>query len=233
MRPFRKHSIVLSENNTNARFVEASLNSIGFTVSLISDVTETSLKAFAGPIDIIFADSDLICAQKSKILSHIKSHFARVPVVVSMGNYKMNHLEMDFIKLADAVIEWPIKKAEGIKKVVDRLLNPVTGESFRVHPRIQQVMKISWRHEIQSDLQKSEVINIGRGGLFIKHPIFSTQRRSLVHFQFGDKLEASAIVKGAGVVRWICTPGMKTMDVGFGVEFLAVEGDLGHYISKG
>jgi hypothetical protein len=230
MKLIERHAIIISQRDQNAVFLENFLKNLGFKTTVVSDVATVARLAPPTIIDAIFADSNLICAQKSKVLFHLKTVYPSVAIAVTLGTYSANRQYIDLLKVADTVVDWLPKNAEAIKKSINRLLSTVTGEQYRIHPRTHYKLQINWREDSDDIFRKGEVVNICPGGVFIKQPVVSTKRRSLVLFQLGDSKDPATIVKGAGVVRWICTAGMKTQDVGFGLEFLAVDGDLNRYI---
>src|SRR6185437_7477193 len=169
--------------------------------------------AIENQINVILSDVRMPNGDGVELLNNIKERYPELPVVMFVTGFADMSLEDAYDLGADAVFSKPFDR----KALFATVLRAVSAKdeiwSPRHHERVDTELGIRLAAPT-FDIQ-AQIVNIGRGGMFVSMSAPLPQIGDVVTFH----IPGAIATEGKGVVRWVRSQSTASLPAGCGVEF--------------
>ena len=218
-----KGTILLVEDEIDLLDMLAeTLQKTGYEVFKAANGVEAIDQLKKRQFDLLISDIHMPEMDGIELLRVVGKEFNSVPVFLFMSQYAMLSVEEAYDMGAFATLEKPFSRKFFVQ-LVDRYFEHRANPWSNRPPRYPVTSEISIRTPDLKSSLNSRVVNIGRGGAYIRSdgelPTLGTQ----VFFKMEFESNPGVSLSGVGVVRWVREQATADAPVGFGIEFLFLD----------
>lgn len=172
-------------------------------------------------IDAVISDIRMPGGDGIELLSNIKKHNERLPVVLFISGHTDMSLEDAYDKGAEAIFSKPFDK-EVLEKAVEKVLETMSGPTQnKRHLRQDVGLEIEVRFPNFERFLSTTMQNLGRGGFFVTLEDKFPRMEDKVQFKFHyDNNGTKVTIEDTAIVRWVRAQKEGDLLPGCGVEFL-------------
>ena len=170
-------------------------------------------------IDVVISDIRMPEGDGVELLERIRALQPRNPVVILNTGFADISLEDAYDKGADAVFSKPFDRKVLAAAVIKALTEREERWSSRQFERLSSDFNIDLKYSELNLAVQGQVLNIGRGGIFVSlesnFPTIDARVSFCIKFQ-GEGLKK---LEGSGIIRWVRTEKSECGPTGCGIEF--------------
>jgi CheY-like chemotaxis protein len=171
------------------------------------------------PVDAVVSDVRMPGGNGIELLEDIKKLSPKIPVIIlATGLNDLSDADI-YEKGASTILSKPCDLNELVAAVARTLL-PDLQKWRRTHIRFESEIDIQLQAESLSAAVAAKIVNIGRGGLFIKMAAPLPQVGTKITFRISSPDTKSLVFEGSGICRWTRTMNNDVLPTGIGIEFL-------------
>ena len=206
--------LVVDDDDLLRGAIAADFKRKGFQVFEAPNGTDAFKIARENKIDIILSDVRMPNGDGIELLKNIKEHNNELPVVMFVTGFADMTLEEAYDLGADAVFSKPFNR----KALFATVLRAVSDKNEIWSPRHYERVDADLGIHLATPTSEihAQVVNIGRGGVFVSLRPPYPQIGELVKFQIKGIVSA----EGKGVVRWVRSQAATDFPAGCGIEFI-------------
>lgn len=223
--------LIVDDDETLREAIAFDFQRKGFKVLMAAGGNEAYRIVEAQAVDIVLSDVRMPDGDGVKLLGDLKRRNQDSPAVMLVTGYADLDLDQAYDMGADAVFAKPFDRKSLINAVA-RLTMP-RPESWAQRPeRVSVNEKIELKAQELSLANTGNVLNIGRGGMFVaiekKFPLVG----SIMQFQVTFQDPALSPLEGLGIVRWVRPKNQGNLRAGFGLEFQTLDARSSETLTK-
>ncbi len=170
-------------------------------------------------VDVILTDVRMPGGDGIELLDRVKAIHPTLPIVMFITEFSDMSHEEAYNRGADAVFSKPFDQ----KNLFEAVLKIIGDRESVWNSRKSERLPCEFNFHLQlpgiGTAIEGRILNIGRGGVFVKLegplPSVGTLVSFDIHFESGTL----SSISGTGIVRWIRKDHTPSMPSGFGVEF--------------
>jgi CheY-like chemotaxis protein len=170
------------------------------------------------PVDIIILDVRTSSRNGIELLDRIIEKGIGIPVVILVDEFSDLPVTQAYRKNVEAVFTKPFD-LKVLEELIYVIINPTEKEYHCSQERAEVELKVELEFPTLSHSVEAKVVRIEKDGMFV---IISQDQYSnvdnLVIFRI-DFGEASSLLKGRGIVRWVRTKDTSGFSFGCAIEF--------------
>ena len=173
-------------------------------------------------IDLMVSDIHMPGMDGIELLRTVGEKFKSIPVLLFISEYAMLSIEEAYDMGAFATLEKPFSRKLFIQ-MVDRYFENRANPWAHRPPRYPNTSEISIRSPGLKTGVSVRLVNIGRGGAYIRADGEIPALGSQVFFKIDFDSNPDVSLSGVGVVRWVREVPNAEFPAGFGIEFLFLD----------
>ncbi|MDZ4662750.1 MAG: response regulator [Pseudomonadota bacterium] len=183
---------------------------------------ENGMKAFeivkSQKIDAVVSDIRMPGGSGVYLLDQIKKSYPETPIVMLISAFSDLSTEDAYNKGADALFSKPCDLSQLIQ-AVHLSLKPKNERLVRKFERLASDFKVEITSTSLKEAIETQVLSLGRGGMFVAGQWESLNIGSRVSYQLMSNNKVKQIFEGIGVCRWIRKEPEMGLVPGIGIEF--------------
>jgi len=170
-------------------------------------------------IDAIISDIRMPDGDGVELLDRVRSENPGIPVLIFITGYTDLSGADAYNKGAEAIIAKPFN-FEQVSTALVRALSPENTKWGRKNDRLPADFKVELKFENMISAMSAKAINVGRGGMFIKHDSQMPVIGRSVDFKIHISENPPRIFEGRAICRWTRETNPNGLAGGIGIEFL-------------
>jgi len=196
----------------------------GYEVFVADNGRSAHLMLEIEPIRVVISDVRMPNGGGLELLREMRDRYAVCPAVILMSGHADLTLEDSLAEGASAILQKPFPIQDLLERVEIEVARSKRAAGARYTERPELQFKIDVELSGASDISQGDVVNIGRGGMFlaIRYPLPPVGESIRFKIRVNDVEKKIGVLEGIGKVRWIRSKAAEGLPVGCGVEFVSL-----------
>ena len=214
--------LVVDDEPILRELLEEEFIDLGYQVLTSSGGNEAFELVQSNPkIDIVLTDMRMPDGDGVELLKKVKNSNIDSPAIILLSGFSDISEPEVFAEGAEGVFSKP-PNMEMLERAIEKLFLPRRERWTRQHEKYEIGLNLNLSFPDLEEAFEENLLNIGRGGMFIQMERDFPTKGDCIHFHFTFENEVDSPLKGDAIVRWVRETASQSLLPGIGVEFLNI-----------